>query len=149
MKDRLTITTKIILDFMYFGGIFVTAAVPLIFYWYGKYFNSYFRRFYIQLCVIFIITGFLAVRLLGELRKMFKTVLANDCFVRENVKSLQKMGNYSFIIGLITAFRLPLYVTPAAMIIVIVFLIAGCFSKVLAQVFDRAVSYKLENDLTI
>ena len=30
-----------------------------------------------------------------------------------------------------------------------VFLTAGLFSKVLAQVFDRAVHYKQENDLTI
>ena len=42
-----------------------------------------------------------------------------------------------------------LYLTPAVMIIILVFLIAGLFSKVLSQVFDRAVAYKLENDLTI
>ena len=42
-----------------------------------------------------------------------------------------------------------LYVTLAALAMVIVFVIAGLFSKVLAQVFDRAVSYKLENDFTI
>ena len=30
-----------------------------------------------------------------------------------------------------------------------VFLLAGLFSLVLAQVFDRAVSYKQDNDLTI
>jgi hypothetical protein len=30
-----------------------------------------------------------------------------------------------------------------------VFLFAGLFSKVLARVFDRAVKYKQENDLTI
>ena len=32
---------------------------------------------------------------------------------------------------------------------VLVFLIAGLFSRVLADVFDQAVTYKLENDLTI
>lgn len=32
---------------------------------------------------------------------------------------------------------------------VLVFVIAGLFSRVLAQVFDRAVTYKQENDLTI
>ena len=42
-----------------------------------------------------------------------------------------------------------LYLTPAVMIIILVFLIAGLFSKVLGRVFERAVEYKLENDLTI
>ena len=34
-------------------------------------------------------------------------------------------------------------------ILLIVFIIAGLFSKVLSSVFDKAVTYKLENDLTI
>ena len=149
MEDKLARVTKIILDIMYFGGILVTVTVPLTFYWYGKNFNSWFREFYIQLCILFMISGVLAVLILGELRKMFKTVLADDCFVRENVVSLRKMGTYSFMIGAVTALRLPLYVTPAAMIIVLVFVIAGLFSKVLSRVFDKAISYKEENDLTI
>ncbi len=149
MKDRLTVITKILLDCMYFGGILVTATVPLSFYWYGKYFNEWFIKFYLQLCILFILSGIFAVLIIRELRKMFSTVLADNCFVRENVVSLKKMGTYSFIIGAITACRLPLYVTPAAMVVVLVFIIAGLFSKVLSQVFDKAVSYKLENDLTI
>ncbi len=149
MKDRLTVATKYLLDFMFFAGIPVTATVPLTIYWYGKYFNSWFRDFYIELCILFIVSGIFAVLILGELRKIFKTVLADDCFVRENVTSLKRMGTYSFIIGIVTACRLPLYITPAVMVVILVFVIAGLFSKVLAQVFDKAVTYKLENDLTI
>ena len=33
--------------------------------------------------------------------------------------------------------------------VILVFIIAGLFSKVLSSVFDKAVTYKLENDLTI
>ena len=99
--------------------------------------------------MIFFLSGVLAILLIGELRKMFDTVLADNCFVRKNVKSLHKMGTYSFLIALLTAFRLFLYLTPAVLIIILVFVIAGLFSKVLAGVFDRAVSYKEENDLTI
>ena len=33
--------------------------------------------------------------------------------------------------------------------VILVFLIAGLFSKVLSKVFERAIAYKLENDLTI
>ena len=63
--------------------------------------------------------------------------------------SLDKMGTYSFLIALITCCRLILYITPAVLIVILVFVIAGLFSKVLSQVFDKAVAYKLENDLTI
>lgn len=34
-------------------------------------------------------------------------------------------------------------------VVILVFVIAGLFSKVLAGVFEQAVSYKQENDLTI
>ena len=87
--------------------------------------------------------------LLRELRKMFRTVLDEDCFVEENVVSLKRMGNYSFLISLVTLGRLTLYLTPAVLIVILVFLIAGLFSKVLSKVFERAIAYKLENDLTI
>ena len=80
---------------------------------------------------------------------MFRTVLNHDCFVKENVVSLRKMGTYSFCIAVITVIRLFLYVTPGVLVVVLVFLIAGLFSKVLSEVFDKAVTYKLENDLTI
>ena len=98
---------------------------------------------------MFILSGIFAVLLIGELRKMFKSVLADDCFIRENVTSLRKMGTYSFIIAIITMCRISLYLTPAVLVVILVFVIAGLFSKVLALVFDKAVTYKMENDLTI
>lgn len=148
MNDKLTVFTKALLDFMYFAGIIVTVFVPLIITGYGRY-NSYFARNVVSLSIIFILSGIFAVLIIRELRKLFKSVLANDCFIRQNVKSLNKMGTYSFFIALITSCRLILYVTPAVIIVILVFVIAGLFSKVLSQVFDKAVTYKLENDLTI
>ncbi|MFR7841817.1 MAG: hypothetical protein ACLU3U_01230 [Gallintestinimicrobium sp.] len=59
------------------------------------------------------------------------------------------MGICSFCIAAVTALRLFLYLTPAVLITILVFVIAGLFSLVLSRVFDAAVTYKLENDLTI
>ena len=59
------------------------------------------------------------------------------------------MGTYSFVIAVICLLRTVLYMTIAMLVLVLVFVIAGLFSKVLAFVFDKAVEYKLENDLTI
>lgn len=148
MKDKLTFFTKILLDFMYYAGIIVTIFVPLIIKGYGR-FNSYFADNVPELSVIFMLSGIFAVLIIHELRKLFKSVLADDCFIRENVTSLNKMGTYSFFIAVITCCRLFLYMTPAVLIVILVFVIAGLFSKVLSQVFDKAVTYKLENDLTI
>lgn len=53
------------------------------------------------------------------------------------------------MIAVICLLRTVLYMTIAMLVLVLVFIIAGLFSKVLAFVFDRAVEYKLENDLTI
>ena len=46
-------------------------------------------------------------------------------------------------------FKLFFVPTPATGIIILVFFIAALFSQVLADVFEKAVNYKEENDLTI
>ena len=148
MKDKLTLFTKYLLDFMFFSGIVVIVTLPISFKIYGRY-NTYFEENYYSLCVIFIISGIFAILIIQQLRKMFLTVIQDDCFVRDNVVRLQKMSIYSFFIAVITACRLFIYLTPAVLIIILVFVIAGLFSKVLAGVVDKAVTYKIENDLTI
>lgn len=148
MKDKLTVITKYLLDFMFWAGIAVIATLPLSMKLYGRI-NSYFAQYYVPLCLLFALSGLFAVLIIQELRNMFASVLADDCFVESNVRSLERMGTYSFIIAGITAGRLFLYLTPAVLIVILVFVIAGLFSKVLAKVFDRAVTYKLENDFTI
>lgn len=149
MKDKTLIKgTKLLLDLMFYVGVLVIATLPISVRIYGRI-NSYFAQYYIQLILLFAVSGILAELILLELRRMFRTVIANDCFVEANVKSLNRMGTYSFLIALVTAGRMTLYLTPAVMIIILVFLIAGLFSKVLGRVFERAVEYKLENDLTI
>ena len=146
--NSITGATKILLDIMFYVGIVVTLTLPVSFYFYGKY-NEFFKINYIQMVVIFMIAGVFAVLILYELRRIFKTVLNDDCFVKSNVRSLNRMGIYSFAIMLVMLCRLPMFFTPAVFVIVVVFLIAGLFSRVLAIVFDRAVEYKQENDFTI
>ena len=80
---------------------------------------------------------------------IFKTVIDKDCFVQENVVSLDKMSKWSFFIVLMSIVRSVVYVTSAMGVVILVFTIAGLFSKVLAFVFEEAVGYKEENDFTI
>lgn len=148
MKDKITVLTKLLLDVMFYGGIFICLTLPISIRIYGEI-NSYFGKNYIELCILFFFSGIFALLIIWELRKLFQSVLKDDCFIRRNVISLRRMGNYSFIIALITSFRLFLYLTPAVLVVILVFVIAGLFSKVLSLVFDKAVTYKLDNDLTI
>jgi hypothetical protein len=148
MKDKLVLFTKYLLDFMFYAGIVTIVTLPFSIKFYGQY-NSYFAQNYYSLCIIFFLSGIFAVLIVWELRKMFRSVLNDDCFIRENVTSLDRMSIYSFFIAVITASRLFIYLTPAVLVVILVFVIAGLFSKVLARVFDKAVTYKLENDLTI
>lgn len=148
MKDKLVLFTKYLLDFMFYCGILVILTLPFSIRLYGRY-NAYFSDNFYTLLVVLFLSGIFAVLIIKELRKMFLTVLNDNCFIPENVKSLEQMSIYSFFIAVITACRLFIYVTPSVLIIILVFVIAGLFSKVLAQVFDKAIAYKLENDLTI
>lgn len=148
MRDKVTVVTKVLLDFMFYVGMIVCLTLPIILKYCGKYYAN-FADYYIELCILFFLSGVFAVLILLELRKMFRTVINDDCFTKENVRSLKRMRTYSFTIALVTSFRLALYITPAVFVIILVFFIAGLFSNVLSRVFDKAVTYKLENDLTI
>lgn len=147
-KESIIRITKYLLDFMYFAGIALTVWLPFSIKWLGGFVPAV-ETHYAEFVIIFFVLGLLAIAILGELRKMFRTVLADKCFVPENVVSLQRMGTYSFMIALVSLVRTIIYLTPAMLVVILVFVIAGLFSKVLAFVFDRAVEYKKENDLTI
>lgn len=147
-KRNLTMGTKYLLDVMFFSGILVTITLPVSIKVIGTCFPHLIEH-YEESVVIYFVLGVAAVVLLRELRKIFKTVLDNNCFVQENVISLRKMGNWSFFIALMSVVRSIVYVTIAMAVVVFVFIIAGLFSKVLACVFEEAVRYKQENDLTI
>lgn len=149
-KENIVRITKYLLDFMFFAGIIVTVALPFLLKlkWVAVYLPKI-EEHYAECVVIYFVLGLLALVILGELRKMFRTVLADDCFVYDNVVSLQRMGTYSFMIALVALVRTIVYLTPSMLVVILVFLVAGLFSKVLAFVFDKAVKYKEENDLTI
>ena len=104
---------------------------------------------YTYAVVSIMLVGLCSLLILFELKKMMKTVIDDDCFVLSNVKSLSRMATYAFAVTFFKLLRCAVYFTPAAIIVAGVFAFAGLLSKVLAMVFEKAVNYKLENDLTI
>lgn len=147
-KDTVIRITKYLVDFMLAAGILVTLSLPVSVRWIGKYLPRV-EENYGEIVTIYFVLGILALAIVWELRKMFKTVLAKECFVRENVASLKHMSYYSGLIVLMSVVRSIVYTTVAMLVIILVFVIAGLFCQVLAQIFDEAIHYKEENDLTI
>ena len=80
VDKRLTWTkgTKYLLDFMFYGGILVTASLPWSIRWIGKQL-PYLIEHYEESVIIYFVLGIAAEKLLWELRKIFKTVLAGNC----------------------------------------------------------------------
>lgn len=158
MNQKLNTFVKGILDICFFIGVIMEVAVPFGLKYavdltvkllgetteYAKIMNHY-----PYAVVSIMIAGGCALLILFELRKMMKTVIDDDCFVQQNVVSLYRMGTYAFVIAAVKLLRCFVYFTPSAVVVAGVFFFAGLFSKVLARVFDKAVSYKQENDLTI
>ena len=149
MKLNIIRFTKAVLDIMFVLGILITATLPFLLKTYGKYVEPGIEKYIWQNSVVLGLCGIFSLMIVWELRKMFKTVIADDCFVRNNVTSLKKMSIYSVGIVFFMAVKCLFNITLATMAIMMVFIIAGLFSRVLAQVFDKAVTYKLENDLTM
>ena len=147
-RESLIKLTKYILDFMFYAGIVTTATLPFSLKLAGNYLDRV-RENYAEAVMIYFVLGIAAVVIIRELRKIFKTVIDKNCFVRDNVVSLDKMFKWSIFIVIMSIVRCIVYLTMAMGVVILVFTIAGLFSKVLAFVFEQAVEYKEENDLTI
>lgn len=78
----ITKLTKYLLDFMFYSGILVCLALPLIFKFIGRWYET-FRTHYISMCILFFLSGTLAVLILGELRRMLGTVLKKTALFPE------------------------------------------------------------------
>ena len=147
--ERIKKLTKLILDIMFFTGIIVLITLPIWLRFAGTHYSKDIENHYLAMVILFAVSGLNGLLIVNELRKMMKTVLEANCFVEDNVKSLRRMARYSLVISIFFFIKVLLVPTPATLIIILVFFIAALFSVVLSCVFQEAVNYKDENDLTI
>ena len=148
-QSRLISFTKYFLDFMFFSGILVEVSLPFSLKMLGEYYWKEMAEQYWPMLIIFGLSGICGLIIVYQLRKMMKTVVKRECFVDNNTKSLSTMGKVSFVITVLFIVKCILLPTPASFVIVLTFFIARVFSHVLSLVFEEAVRFKEENDLTI
>lgn len=148
-QGKLIKFTNLLLGVMFYSGIVVILGLPFILKLAGKYYSPLITEKFWPMMIIYVIAGLCGLTIVKQLWKMIRTVIDQDCFVDNNVKSLNLMGKVSFVISILFILKLFFLPTPATFVIILTFFIAGIFSHVLACVFKEAIRYKKENDLTI
>ena len=145
--------TKILVDIMFFGGIIACLALPISSYFQmgGKpLLGEFYIRYWSWPSIIILTAGGLcAVYILYQLKLMFKTLMGQDPFVRQNISCFRKCGVASFLISSLFFVRVFIGFTLGTAIIVIIFAMLGLFSLTMKDVFKQAVFYKEENDWTV
>ena len=150
-KNSLATFMKYFLLLLEGAAVIVLLGLPKFLVFYLNWIESVFYSpaLYYGLIAILYITGILSVLILDTLRKLFSTMEEANPFIRKNVRALRRMGIYSFTIGAAYVFKIFFLNSFMTMITVFIFLIAGIFCIVLADLFNQAIKYKEENDLTI
>lgn len=139
---------KYMVDAMFYGGILCCILVPFLVSQASNYFG-YGESLILPLDITLITSGVAAVYIMYILKSMFTTLLGGNPFVWSNVSCFRKMAVASFSIALIYIVKCFYWFTPATVIIVIAFFIAGLFCLTLKDVFKQAVCYKEESDYTV
>lgn len=140
---------KRFLDLTFFGAIAIIVALPFLLKWYMNLFRGNITEKYWFLLPFFYFTGLLALAIVYELRRIFRTLNKRDPFLMQNVKSLKNMALSAFAISFLYVVKIVFFNSFLTIIMAMVFVIAGLFGLILAEVFRQAVIVKEENDLTI
>ena len=138
---------KFILDFLFVIGILFLLAMPLIIISPLNIYRYYDQRYLMYL--VWILTDIAILYVLYELRRIYHSITKETPFTDDNVKSLHRMGIASFALALVFFVKLFIFKTFLTYIMLLVLIIAGCFSWTLSALFKEATRVKEENDLTI
>lgn len=140
---------KRFLDLVFIGGIGIFLGLPFILKWYLDLLYIWTEQDYYFLMIFMYISGFACLAIVNEIRKIFKTLNRKNPFMMDNVRSLKRIAIASFAVSAAYVAKVVFYNSFLTVVIAMVFVIAGLFSIILAEVFKQAVEVKEENDLTI
>ncbi len=141
---------KLLLDLLFIIGLVFLIASPFLKNnSYDIFRSSPIAYVFDNIFGILIATDIAILYVLYELRKIFKSIKDATPFIESNSKSLFHMGITSFVLAFVFIIKLFVYQTILTYAMVLVLIIAGCFSFTLSALFKEATRVKEENDLTI
>lgn len=140
--------TKIMVDVMFYIGILCVISVPFLVRLINKFYG-YDENLLLIFVVMLFISGVCAVYILFNLKQMFKTLVGGNPFVNQNTVCMKRMAISCVIISIIYVIKCFLMFSWATVVIVIVFTIGALFCLTLKNIFNEAIKYKQENELTI
>ncbi len=130
--------------------ILLIISLPLFVNYYSKtLYRSRLIYSQIVLYLTYIPVAICAIIIEINLRKMFNTVCRNNSFVMENVHHLNAMGKTMIVVTIIFLIKTILLFSLAGLAFTLGSALLAIFCFVLSDIFHQAVSYKLDNDLTI
>lgn len=147
-KKSLSSFIKLSLQILLVFGCVVYITLPILLKQYIQYLNSSLQ--YVNALILLYASGIPAIIIINECIHLFDSLKKEKPFTRQNAKSLKIVSISSlviaieYIVGMFFATR-----SIFALIIIGVFLIAWLGAYVLSKLWEEAVTYKEENDLTI
>jgi hypothetical protein len=98
--------------------------------------------------VFLMMAGAAGLFIIFELIRIFRT-LSGDPFVPRNVKILKRIGVSALVITALFMVKCVVFFTTMTLVCSLLILLLSLFAFVLSNLFEKAVEYKIENDLTI
>lgn len=157
-KASLATALKIVLSLLLVGGF---AVFLYIFYRVvsSEYFWAYAPQGYLLLG-FYTVGGLALGHILYRFLRITNTLVDSNPFTRDNVKSLKWIARDCFAVSM--CYLINFFINPSKVEILtidikgihtdveyLIFLFAGCFILILSKVFEQAVAFKEENDLTV
>lgn len=149
-KKSMAYFVRLLLQVIMGITIIVLIALPWIINEYlafiRLFINDYART---VLLIVLYPCGISALIVENELRKMFNSLVDKDPFIQRNVRSLNTMGISMLVILVMLIVKVLTLNSIMTMLLCIASGILAIFCFILADVFNQAVVYKEEHDLTI
>lgn len=152
MKLSKIVNSKMMEKILYFiliGGGVIFITLPFCLKWYLEFSDIYTTSNYIKILIILYSSGILALGIVNFTIKLLKNVNKNKPFSKDNVKLLKNISIFCLIIAVIYLISIPIIKSVFTIILFMIFTIMGFMCDVLSGLFDKAIEYKEENELTI
>lgn len=147
--EKLSKMLKVCLQVTFVIGLFITLFLGIILKQYFDWYIIYNSQYYWACVILVTPCGLSSLNILWQLIRLLETIHHKNPFVNKNVIGLKRIAVSSFVISIMFFILMFAQATVLTFAISYIFLIAGFCFIVLAGLFQKAVEYKDENDMTI